>query len=265
MFKFNRFTLVSLLLVGAYLLSACGGALSPAAASEVAPKVLAKEIVFTGVVEAMNGNQWVVSGQTITLDPAAALDPNITVGVIVKVEGSVSADGTVMALKIETSTESGNNSNDDNSNDVGNSNDDNSNDDANANDDNGNDDNSNEAGDDKDEVFGVVEALTADSITINGVTYQFASFTEFKDIVAVGDQVKMQVIVNADGTFTIREIELSDGQDDQGNENGDNGNDDNGNDDNSNDDDGGGNSNDDDGDDNSNGGGDDNGDNGNDD
>jgi hypothetical protein len=235
MFKFNRFTLVSLLLIGAYLLSACGGTLPQAPAAEVAPKVLAKEVVFTGTVEAMNGNQWVVSGQTITVDPAAALDPNITVGVIVKVEGTVSADGAVVALKIETSTVSDDNANDDNSNDVGNSNDDNSNGNVNSNDDNGNDDNSNDAG----EVFGVVEALTADSITIDGVTYQFASFTEFKDAIAVGDQVKIHVIVNADGTFTIREIERSDDQD--GNANDDNSNtnvnsnDDDGNDDHSND------------------------------
>lgn len=237
MFKINRFTLVSLLLVGAYLLSACGGTLPQSSASEVAPKVLAKEIVFTGVVEAMNGSEWIVSGQKVTVDPAAALYPNITVGMIVKVEGQVSADGAVTALKVETSavtddttndananTDDGNanvnsndddsaddNANDDNSNDVGNSNDDSSNGNVNSNDDNGNDDNSNDAGDDDEgEVFGVVEALTADSITIDGVTYQLADFTKFEDVIAVGDQVEFHVIVNEDGTLTIRKIEKED-------------------------------------------------------
>jgi hypothetical protein len=59
------------------------------------------------------------------------------------------------------------------------------------------------------EIFGAVEALTINTITINGVTYNLAQSTEIKDIVAVGDQVKLHVIRNADGTFTVREIEKS--------------------------------------------------------
>jgi uncharacterized protein DUF5666 len=120
-----------------------------------------------------------------------------------------------------------------------NSNDTNS-DDANSNDtnSNGNDDNSNTAGDDPNEIFGIVEAITADSITVGGVTYQLAAITEFKDAVAVGDQVKIHIIVNADGTFTVREIEISDGLSGDDNGNDANSNDDNGNDDNSNDDNG---------------------------
>ncbi len=250
MLKINRFTLVSLLLVGAYVLSACGGTLPQSSQTEVAPKVQAKEVVFTGILEAMNGNEWIVSGQKVTVDPAAALDPNITVGMIVKVEGQVSADGVVTALKIETSSVTDDNANDANANTDDdnanvNSNDDNSNGD-NSNDDNGSDDNSNSSADDETEVFGVVDAITADSITISGVTYFFAEFTEIKDAIAIGDTVKIHVIVNADGTFTIREIEKSDdlgddnGNDDNSNtgDGNDNSDDDNGNDDNSDDDNG---------------------------
>lgn len=94
------------------------------------------------------------------------------------------------------------------------------------------------------EIFGVVESLTETTITVNGVTYNIlADFTEFKDVISVGDQVKIHVIVNADGTFTIREIEISIGDDNDNaninsnvNSNDDNGNDSNSNDDNSNDD-----------------------------
>lgn len=96
----------------------------------------------------------------------------------------------------------------------------------NENDDNGNDngddnsnDNSNDSSDDDLELHGVIEALTAESITINGVVYNLADFTEFKDVVSVGDQIKIHFIVNADGTFTIREIELSSGDDDNANYN----------------------------------------------
>jgi hypothetical protein len=239
--KSFRFNLMSIALIGAYILSACGGTLPQSASNENgAPKVLASEIVFTGIVEQISGNQWVVSGQTFTVDPAARMDSGIAVGDIVKVEGTVSADGSVVALTIETSSITDDNSN------TGNANDDNSNGTAaNSNDDNSNgasgnsnDDNSNTAGGADDEVFGQVEAMTADSITVGGVMYQLTGFTEFKDAIAVGDQVKIHVMVNADGTFAIREIEKSDGLSGDDNGNGANSNDSNGNDDNSNDDNG---------------------------
>lgn len=227
-----RFNWISIALIGAYLLSACTGGAPQAAPSDVAQKVLAKEIVFTGIVEQISGDQWVVSGQAFKVDPTAAMDAGIAVGDIVKVEGTMAIDGSIVALMIETSAVGDDNANDDNS--ISNSN---------SSDDNDNDDNSNTAGDDANEVFGIVEAITADSITVGGVTYQLAAFTEFKDVIAVGDQVKFHIIVNTDGTLTIREIEKSDGLsgDDNGNDansNDDNANDDNGNDDNSNDDNG---------------------------
>ena len=91
----------------------------------------------------------------------------------------------------------------------------NSDDETNTNDENVNDDDQGEDNDDQgenedQEVIGTVEAITADSITIDGVTYLIADFTEFNDLISVGDQVKIHVIVNADGTFTISEIELTD-------------------------------------------------------
>ena len=60
------------------------------------------------------------------------------------------------------------------------------------------------------ELVGMVTDITDTTITIDGVVYNIADFTEFKDKVAVGDQVKVHVILNADGTITIREIEKSD-------------------------------------------------------
>ena len=95
------------------------------------------------------------------------------------------------------------NGNNSNSNDV-NSNDANSNDNA------GNAGNSNDSGV---EIVSVVEAITDDTITINEVTYQLVSFTEFQALVSVGDQVKFQVIFNTDGTFTILHIEIFAGDD----------------------------------------------------
>src|SRR5688572_10790347 len=102
------------------------------------------------------------------------------------------------------------------------------------------------------EIVGIVEAITEDTITINGVTYLLpADFTQFRDLVSVGDQVRVRVLINADGTFTILELQIITGVDNSNNANSNdaNSNDNNGNDANSND----GNSNDDNGnDDNSN-------------
>ncbi|HUG33126.1 MAG TPA: hypothetical protein VMJ90_00040 [Anaerolineales bacterium] len=72
--KSFRFTFMSIALVGAYLLSACGGGPPQSSPSEAAQKIQAKEIVFTGIVEQINGNQWIVSGQAFPVDPAAATD-----------------------------------------------------------------------------------------------------------------------------------------------------------------------------------------------
>ena len=234
--KSYRF-LITILFLGAYLLSACGGALPQQGQSDPAGSSQATEAVFTGTVEAKQGTVWLISGQQVNVDSAASVDPNIQVGDTVRVEAQVSTDGAVVALKIESSSLDDGNANDNTSNDnsgndnSGNTNDDNTNADDNSNtaNDNGNtNDNSNGAPSGAEqEVFGVVETITADSITINGITYGIASFTEFKDLIAVGDQVKIHVIVNADGTFTIREIEKSTDTgigDDNGNSNDDNAN-----------------------------------------
>jgi len=247
-------------MLGAYLLSACsGGAPVPSVADDSQSGQL-QEIVFTGTVESIGDGQWLVSGQQVSVDAATSVDANVQVGDIVRVEASVSPDGSVAALKIETSGADDGNTNSD----TGNSNDANANDDnTNTGDDNGNDNsnsNNNAPAGPEQEVLGAVEAITTDSITIDGVTYSLADFTEFKGVVVVGDQVKVHVIVNADGSLTIREIEKVGGTgigDDNGNsndngddnsngnsndDNNDNGDDDNSN-HNSNDDDSGGNSN----------------------
>jgi len=149
--------LIILLALGSILISACGAATPSAAA-----KVAADEVAFTGVIEGMDGTQWIVNGQTITVDPSVVRDGPFNVGDTIKIEGIVNSDGSLTVTRVEppavddlsTLPQLGNdNSNDANSNDVNandanfnddNSNDDNSND-ANFNDDNGNDDNSNDA------------------------------------------------------------------------------------------------------------------------
>lgn len=213
--------ILSVLMFGAFLLSACSGAVAPQRddSSQSPTGSQFTEVVFTGAVETMGGGQWQISGQSVGVDDSTSVDANVKVGDIVRVEARVFQDGSVLALKVESSlpddTANGNDSNSNdpaaNSNDAGNVNA-NTNDSTNANTNtnaNSNDDNSNTAPPSgaAQEISGTVQAITKDSITINGVTYKLASFTEFKSLIVVGDQVKIHIIANADGTLAIREIE----------------------------------------------------------
>ena len=159
----------AVLVLAAVLLSACGAGAVQGAGSKVQA-----DVIVTGVIESMNGSQWIVDGRTFTVEPSVVRDGPFAVGDTVKVEGNAQADGTVLVTRVEpptaedlatfddnsnaanTNASSSNddnsnnantndaNTNDDNSN-TANTNDDNSNDD-NSNDDNSNDDNSNDSG-----------------------------------------------------------------------------------------------------------------------
>jgi len=177
--KSNKsFLFVTVVLLAAYVLSACGGVPAAAPAEQAAVKVDASLVAYTGTLEGINGDQWIVNGRALTIDPAVVQDGPFQVGDTVKVEGNVNPDGSFTVSRIEAPSASdltempqlGNdntdaNSNDANTNDVNantnindntnvnindntnvNSNDDNSNDDntnINSNDNNSNDDDTN--------------------------------------------------------------------------------------------------------------------------
>ncbi|MBI5297283.1 MAG: hypothetical protein HY869_17530 [Chloroflexi bacterium] len=234
--KSQRFPLLTVILLAAYVLSACGTAAPTAApaaqqsssnAAVSGPQVLAVEVAFSGMVEAMNGTQWVVDGKTITVEPQAVAGGSIQVGDMVKVEGTVQKDGSITGTRVHNSMALNADAPV-----VPASNPDATQTPAPA------------TGGDL-EVVGVIEAMTDTSVTIGGVVYQLTNLSEVKGLLAVGDQVRIQYVVNVDGTLAIRQIELNSLGDDNANDNAnddnandDNGNDDNGNDDNGNDDNG---------------------------
>ena len=158
--KRTRFLMI-VLVVGALGLSACGAiAITPGSGSVTAA---ALPVAFIGIVDSMVGDQWVISGTTVTVDPDVVQDGPFAVGDQVKVEGIVGTDGSFTVTRVEAPTPQdvstlspfGNeNTNDANVNDGNaNSNDANFNDGndnfndngANTNDDNGSDDNSNDS------------------------------------------------------------------------------------------------------------------------
>ena len=169
--------LVFVLAIGALGLSACGAiAATPIIASETAG---ALPVAFIGIVDSIAGDQWIISGTTVTVDPDIVQDGPFAVGDQVKVEGIVNTDSSFTVTRVEDPTpqdvstlspfgndntndanindgnsnanfnDNGTNTNDDNSNDD-NSNDSNTNDDngGNTNDDNSNDDNGGNSNDD---------------------------------------------------------------------------------------------------------------------
>lgn len=92
------------LLLGTLLLSACGaGAATPTSAPEGAAsvKVDAMPVAFVGIVDRMAGDQWVISGTTVTVDASIVRDGPFNVGDHVKVEGHVNPDGSFTVSRVE--------------------------------------------------------------------------------------------------------------------------------------------------------------------
>ncbi len=90
--------LVFVLAIGALVLSACGGTAAPIHGGG---KVEAMPVAFLGIVNSMAGNQWVISGTTVTVDPAVIRDGPFSIGDQVKVEGVVNADGSFTVSRVE--------------------------------------------------------------------------------------------------------------------------------------------------------------------
>jgi hypothetical protein len=193
--KTIKFLRAAIVLIG-ILLSACAPAANSVAPANGGGKGLA-DVMFSGVIESMNGDQWVVSGQTIKVDPSLLRDGPFAVGDTVKVEASRSDDGTVIAQRVETpaaavATEAATSAPDDSTSSANNS--------ATAQapvfDNHGN------------EAVGTVDSMTDRSVTVGGQTYTFAPGAEIKGDVVTGSSVKLHFTANADGSLSVTEIEL---------------------------------------------------------
>ncbi|MBK7453475.1 MAG: hypothetical protein IPJ46_07085 [Anaerolineales bacterium] len=140
--KVTRYGLIVFVLAS-MLLGACA-----AAPVTGASKVESASVAFTGTIDGISGSQWIVNGQSITVEPSVIRDGPFSVGDLVKVEVDVNQDGSITVTRVETPSSADLSDlpslGDDNSN--GNTNDDsaNVNSNANTNDDNSNASNSND-------------------------------------------------------------------------------------------------------------------------
>lgn len=124
---------------------------------------------FDGIVETMDASSWVVSGQAVSVTMDTMIDADIAVGSFVEVEGFVEAGAMVaeeIKLKGELSDEEGT----------------------------------------KVEFFGMIDSITDSVYVINGFTVHTDEMTEIKGELAVGDLVKVEGWLNADGTYLAHEI-----------------------------------------------------------
>ena len=185
----------AVILLGGLLLSACAGAPAsqtvPSSDSVGSDKAIS-EVVFTGAIERMNGDQWVINEQTVTVDPLVLRDGPFVIGDTVKVEAQVAEDGSVTAQRVECPSAA----------DMAES--------ATSTPEAGSSGTPVVFNDDGTVAVGAVEALTDTSITIGGQSYTLAQGAEIKGVITVGTLVKLHFITSADGSLSIQEVEIAD-------------------------------------------------------
>jgi hypothetical protein len=119
---------------------------------------------FTGTIDAISASQWKVGGQNFQVNQATQLDDGLAVGVMARVEFTTNADGSLLAMSIET--------------------------------------------DQDDEHFtGVIESISATSWKIGGKSFTVNTATEIDDGLAVGVVARIEFIKMTDGSLLAAEIE----------------------------------------------------------
>jgi hypothetical protein len=139
------------------------------------------DVDFFGLVEDIQADHWLVAGTTFLVTTDTEIKDAIVIGDSVKVEATPQADGTYLAheIELEDSSSSGQNGQTQNT---------------------------------HTDFFGQVTAMNSGSWTVGGLTFLVTPSTEIKDAIAVGDFVKIEASVGADGSLTALEIELEEDQ-----------------------------------------------------
>jgi Domain of unknown function (DUF5666) len=196
----TRFSILGVLSLAAIFLAACNAALPAGAKANISADGKSAQVEFTGTVESIAADQWVVSGQKLSISAQTVIDGAIAVGDTVKVHATVTSDGVVNVNKIESVSKEAANSETDNPESTispqftpqstpGAIN----------------------PHDEKD-FFGVVELIGANSWQVSGQVFIINPQSEIQGNIQVGDKVKVHFLNNGDGTFTATEIGLVDNQ-----------------------------------------------------
>ncbi len=153
------------------------------------------EVEFSGIVESLSSDVWVIGGQTVLVTLSTEIKGDISEGDSVKVHASPDDAGALVAREIEPAE----GELDDEDSDL--------------------DDNE---GDDGSEVVGVVDSVENGVWTIDGKAYLTVPGSEIEDDLSVGDVVKVHFSIDDDGSLVVHEIEAAqddlDGGDDLDND-----------------------------------------------
>ena len=142
--------------------------------------VLVREVpesafTLTAVVTEMGADQWLLGDLVVLVDADTAVADDIAPGDWVRVTGIIQADGTLLAQRIQKQTDDGK----------------------------------------PFEFTGVVQTIGDARWQISGVDVAISDRTEIEADLAVGDVVKVEGQITAEGVWLAREIKLADDDDDE--------------------------------------------------
>ncbi len=124
-----------------------------------------EEDQFTGVIQSISADTWVIGGKTFKVNAQTKLDEGLVVGVQVRVEFVTKADGSLEAIEIEAEQAEG-------------------------------------------RFNGVVQSTSADSWVIGGKTFKVNAATRFEAGLAVGVKARVRFITLADSSTLATRIEV---------------------------------------------------------
>ncbi len=99
--------LIPVFVLAALALGAIGVAFARELSGVSTNTVTGQELEFTGTVESINGNTWIIDGRTVLVDLTTELKGFISAGQVVKVHASMAADGSLVASEIELADTAG--------------------------------------------------------------------------------------------------------------------------------------------------------------
>jgi hypothetical protein len=136
------------------------------------------EIEFVGLVESMGDTMWMIAGREVIVNPSTEVKGPFENGTLVKVHAAFFEGEGLVAREIELAQ--------------------------------ADDLDDDDLDDDSDLKFeGYVEAIDEETVVVDGTTFHFSDFTEFKDDISIGDFVELYFF-DQDGQNIVREIELED-------------------------------------------------------
>lgn len=138
-----------------------------------------QETEFTGVVASIAGGVWSVGGRAVGVNGSTEIKGSPAVGDTVKVHAIAQPDGSLLAREIEKAGADGESQNDDSSGS-------------------------------KHVITGTLEVMSGEVWTIGGVQVRVSISTDLKGDPQVGDVVKVEGTLLADGSIQAHEIEVED-------------------------------------------------------